>query len=206
MKFMKSRHTPSLFVLLGVLCSLAARPSLAAPEQYEFDTNHLVVAFMVSHIGYAKVLGMFRKAGGGFTFDEDTQQLSDVKLVIDTASVLTNQEKRDDHLRSTDFLNVVEFPEMTFTAAGAKSISDRQFQVDGTLTLLGVSKPVTLNMVWNKSDTYPFRQYGLSPHYAMGVSGRGSFKRSDFGMSYAVDNGWVGDEIELIIELEAIRQ
>jgi polyisoprenoid-binding protein YceI len=196
----------ALCVLLGVFSALAARSSAAAPESYEFDPNHLVVGFLVTHIDYAKVLGMFRKASGGFTFDEDTQQLSDVKLVVDTASVFTNQEKRDDHLRSTDFLNVVEFPEMTFTADSAKSAGDKQFQVDGMLTLLGVSKPVTLSMVWNKSETYPFRAYGLSPHYAMGVSGRGSFKRSDFGMSYAVDNGWVGDEIELIIELEAIRQ
>jgi polyisoprenoid-binding protein YceI len=203
---MKAFRTISLVVLPALLCLLCIRPALAAPEKYEFDTNHLVVGFLVEHIGYAKVLGMFRKASGGFTFDEQTQQLSDVSLVIDTASVYTNHEKRDDHLRSTDFLNVVEFPEMQFTADSAKSAGDKQFQVDGMLTLLGVSKPVTLSMVWNKSETYPFRAYGLSPHYAMGVSGRGSFKRSDFGMSYAVDNGWVGDEIELIIELEAIRQ
>lgn len=164
--------------------------------------RRLGIGFLVDHVGYAKVLGMFRGASGSFTFDEQTGALSGLKIEIDTASIFTNHRKRDDHLKSPDFLNTAEFPKMTFTAAGARRTGERTFAIDGQLTLLGKTQPVTLNATWNKSGEYPFGD----KHYAMGISARGSFKRSAFGMMYAVENGWVGDVVELIIEFEAKRQ
>ena len=192
--------------LLTCLTAAGLQPASAAPEQYKIDPDHLVVGFLVMHIGYAKVLGMFRKASGEFSFDQDSGSLSNVKLVVDTASVDTNHEKRDDHLRSNEFLNVVEFPEMTFTADGATPQGDSQFRVEGMLDLLGQSKPVTLDCVVNKAEKYPLGVGGIFPPFVMGLSCRGSFNRSEYGMSYAVDNGWVGDEVELIIEFEAVQQ
>jgi polyisoprenoid-binding protein YceI len=133
--------------------------------------------------------------------------MTDLRVVVDTASVFTNHKKRDDHLRNADFLNSQEFPEMIFTAAAASPKAERRYEVSGELELLGQSRPLTLDVTWNKSGEYPFggSVFGGKP-YVMGVSARGSFKRSDYGMNYAVDNGWVGDEVELIIEFEAIRQ
>ena len=75
----------------------------------------------------------------------------------------------------------------------------------GTLTLLGKSQPLTLQATWNKSAESPLGGFGRKP-YVMGVSARGSFKRSAYGMNYAVANGWVGDEVPLIIEFEAVRK
>jgi polyisoprenoid-binding protein YceI len=189
----------------AVLCAALigpTRPAVAEPAEYVIDPAHFSVGFLVDHVGYAKTLGLFRKAEGSFTFDEATGTLSDVRVVIATDSVFTNHKERDEHLRKADFLNSAEFPEMTFVAAGAQRQGERDFVIDGQLTLLGKTLPVTLKATWNKSGVSP-----IPPQpYVMGVSARGSFKRSAYGMNYAVANGWVGDEVELLLEFEARRQ
>lgn len=185
--------------------ALLPREARAAPADYEIDPDHLVVGFLVDHIGYAKVLGMFRAAKGRFRFDEATGALSDVRIEVETASVFTNQKKRDDHLKGPDFLNSAEFPRMVFTAPGAKRSGERGFEIAGQLELLGKPQPLVLQATWNKSAESPLGGLGRKP-YVMGVSARGSFRRSAYGMNYAVANGWVGDEIALIIEFEAQRQ
>lgn len=184
---------------------LGALPAHAQAQRYEIDPEHLTVAFLVDHIGYAKVLGLFRAAKGSYRFDEATATLSDVRIEVDTASVFSNQRKRDDHLKGPDFLNSSEFPRMVFTAGSARRTADRQFEIAGQLELLGKSLPLTLQATWNKSAESPIGGIGRKP-YVMGVSARGSFKRSAYGMNYAVANGWVGDTVDLIIELEAVRQ
>lgn len=191
-----------LFYLLILALILASDSAFAKREKYKLDPEHISIGFLAMHLGYAKVLGMFRKAGGEFVFDEDTQEITSVKIIIDTNSVFTNHQKRDDHLRSPDFLDTASFPEMVFTANQAQRTGERTFKVVGLLTLLGQTRPLTLDFTWNKSGRYPI---GWRP-YVIGVSGRGGFKRSDFGMQYGVSNGLVGDEIELIIEFEAQRQ
>jgi polyisoprenoid-binding protein YceI len=202
----KIRHSVIACCLLGGLF-LASNPALAEPVEYRIDPDHLSIGFLVDHIGYAATLGMFRKAEGSFRFDEATGEMTDLRVVVDTASVFTNHKKRDDHLRNADFLNAQEFPEMIFTAATASPKAERRYEVIGQLELLGQSRPLTLDVTWNKSGEYPFGGgvFGGKP-YVMGLSARGSFKRSAYGMNYGVDNGWVGDEVQLIIEFEAIRQ
>ena len=192
-----------LFVrLLLAAYFVASATAHAQPARYEIDPEHFSVGFLVDHIGYAKVLGLFQKAGGSFTFDEKAGTLSDVRIAIDSASVFTGHRKRDDHLRGTDFLNAVEFPQIVFKGASAKRSGERTFIVEGQLEMLGKTQPVTVNFTWNKSAQYELP--GVKA-YVMGASGRGSFKRSAFGMSYAVANGWVGDTVELILEFEARR-
>lgn len=185
---------------------LGTRPGVARAEaaRYQIDPSHLSIGFLVDHIGYAKVLGMFRQARGSYAFDEASATLSDVRIEIDTDSVFTNFEARDEHLRSDEFLDAKKHPKMVFTSAGAKGSADRTFEIPGQLELLGKSAPLTLTASWNKSAESPIGL--LRKPYVMGVSARGSFKRSAYGMNYALDNGWVGDEIALIIEFEAVRQ
>jgi polyisoprenoid-binding protein YceI len=177
----------------------------AQAARYELDPDHTTVAFLVDHIGYAKVLGMFRSARGSYRFDEATATLSEVRIEVETASVFSNQRKRDDHLKGPDFLNSGEFPKMLFTATSARRTGDKTFDISGQLELLGKSQPLTLQATWNKSAESPLGG-PLGKPYVMGVSARGSFKRSAYGMNYAVANGWVGDEVPLIIEFEAIRK
>lgn len=194
-----------MLLLLGAAALLTAGPVQAQAARYQMDPDHLVVGFLVDHIGYAKVLGMFRAARGSYRFDEARASLSELRIEVDTASVFTNQRKRDDHLKGPDFLNSGEFPRMVFTAASARRTGEREFEVTGELELLGRKQPLVLQATWNKSAESPIGAVGRRP-YVMGVSARGSFKRSAFGMNYAVANGWVGDEVALIIEFEAVRQ
>lgn len=185
--------------LAAALCG--AGSARAEPARYELDPEHLTIAFLVEHIGYAKALGKFLTASGGYTFDSATGELGDVRVVVATASVDTHHEARDRHLRSPDFLASEIHPEMTFTATGAKRTGERTFEIAGELTLLGVARPLVLEAVWNKSAPYP-----IPPRTeVMGVSARGRLERSAFGMSYGVADGLVGDTVEIIIELEARR-
>tara|TARA_B100001778_G_scaffold201062_1_gene166037 strand:- start:2442 stop:3032 length:591 start_codon:yes stop_codon:yes gene_type:complete len=190
-------------VFLLTLCFMS--PAILANSQtYVIDETHLSIGFLVEHAGYAKTLGMFTKAKGSYKYDETSQIVSDVNIIIDTDSVFTNHDKRDSHLKSPDFLNVKEYPEMIFKA-DASDLKLNPGQIKGDLTLLGITKPLILNVKINKIDTYPFR-VGLSKPMVMGVSATASFKRSEFGMNYAIKKNLVGDEIDLIIEFEARQE
>ena len=198
-------RTTIVWAALAASAQLMTSAAHAQAARYELDPDHTTVAFLVDHIGYAKVLGMFRSARGSYRFDEATATLSEVRIEVETASVYTNQPKRDEHLRGPDFLNSGEFPRMVFTAISAKRTGDKTFDISGQLELLGKSQPLTLQATWNKSAESPLGGLLRKP-YVMGVSARGSFKRSAYGMTYAVANGWVGDEVPLIIEFEAVRK
>lgn len=187
----------AVMFVVGISCANGAAES----THYELDPQHLTLGFLVTHVGFARVLGSFGEGSGSFDFDEETQELSNVRIVVKTASVVTGVPARDQHLRSADFLDVETHPEMFFEAERA-TFEDGKTTLDGELTLLGVTKPLSLSATWNKSDVSPLPG---SP-YVAGFSARGVLKRSDFGMSYGVVDGLVGDEVELIIELEAQRQ
>ena len=194
-----SLRTASVFVAFAA--GAAAEPLTAEPARYEIDPEHVVVAFLVDHIGFARVLGAFGEVEGSYTFDETTGEMSDLRVTVGTGSVSSLHEERDEHLRSDDFLDVREFPQMMFVADTASRLDERRYSVSGELTLLGITRPLTLEATWNKSAEYPIGRNV----WAMGVSARGTLQRSDFGMDYALDNGWVGDDVEIIIEFEAQR-
>jgi polyisoprenoid-binding protein YceI len=198
------RH--GLVVLAASLAFAGATGAVRAePARFSLDPDHLTIAFLVEHIGYAKTLGQFRKASGGFTFDERSGALSDLRVVVETASVDTAHDARDGHLRSKDFLDVARFPTMTFTAKSARRQGERGYRIEGELELLGRRRPLVLEATLNKLERYPIGPPLMKPFVA-GASARGRFRRSDFGMTYGVADGLVGDEVELILELEARRQ
>ena len=190
----KARHRRTI--------ALGALSILAGAVLHSIDPNHMAIAFLVSHVGFAKTLGQFTRAEGSFVFDPEKPAVSDIVVTIDAASIDTHHEKRDQHLRAQDFLWVEQHPRITFRGTSAEQTGPRTGKVIGDLTLRGVTRPVTLDVVWNKSDQYPFGDM----HYATGISARGKIKRSDFGMTYAVEGGMVGDEVEIILEFEGVRQ
>jgi len=188
----------------GALACLGSGPAVAQAARYEIDPEHLSIGFLVHHISYTNILGMFRSARGSYSYDDRSGALTDVRIEIDTDSVFTNHRKRDDHLKGPDFLNSGEYPKMTFTAATAQRNGDKSFTIDGQLELLGRSLPVTLQATLNKLAQYEMSTFRKP--WVMGVSARGSFKRSAYGMRYGIDNGWVGDEVSMIIEFQAQRR
>ena len=175
----------------------------ASEEEYIIDKSHFSIGFLVEHVGYAKTLGMFRDIDGSYIHDVKNKKINDINIVINTDSVFTNDEKRDEHLKSPDFLHVDKYPEMVFKATDIKINNDETI-INGNLTLLGITRPLVLTGRINKIGKYPFG--GIIKPYVMGISAKGIIKRSDHAMMYAIKDNLVGDEIELIIEFEARRQ
>lgn len=195
----KVRLSTRLLVFAAII--FGAGTAQAAPEKYTIDPEHFSVGFLVKHVGYENVLGMFLEAKGSFTYDAEAEALSDIRVEIAADSVFTNHKKRDRHLRSPDFLNAREFPKIVFTGTRAEKTGENTGSVEGQLELLGTAQPVTLDITLNKAAVYPF---GHRKH-TLGISARASFKRSAFGMSYSLDD-LVGDEVNLILEFEAIQE
>lgn len=184
------------------LTALATAPAAQAePRTYVIDPSHFSIVFNAWHIGYAPTWGLFLKGEGSFTYDEDTRELSDLTVAIETASVFSNDERRDGHLRSNDFLSADAHPRITFRMTDARAETETTGTIVGDLTLRGVTRPVTLDVTLNKIGPYPF-----GDTYVVGISARTILRRSDFGMMYAVENELVGDEVDISIDLEAVRQ
>lgn len=188
-------------LLTTVLTGALALPAAAEMARYELDPAHTALYFTIDHIGYAKTLGIFTGVSGSFSYNMETQELADVVVTIDATSVNTFNEARDGHVRNTDFLNVSNHPEITFVATDSAPASDTQGTVTGDLTLLGQTQPVTLNVTLNKAAVYPFGH----KRETLGLSIDTAIARSDFGMMYAVENGLVGDIVDIKIETEAVK-
>ncbi|WP_227369872.1 YceI family protein [Halomonas sp. M20] len=195
------RSSLSIVAVAGGLL-LGALPAQAEPQTYRIDPEHFSIGFLIDHLGYQKQLGMFLEGEGEFVYDEQTQALSSGRVEIPAASLFTNHEKRDEHVLSDDFLNAKEYPSIVFEATDFNAESDTQGSLTGDLTLLGETHPVTLDVTLNKAEKYPFGH----KQYTLGLSARTTLSRSEWGMTYGVDNGMVGDEVELIFEFEGIRQ
>lgn len=168
-------------------------------EQYEFDKAHTQIFFAVNHLGFSNSHGKFLDFDGGFTFDREAPEKSNIDVTIKTASVDMDDEKWDEHLKNADFFNVEEFPEMTFKSTAIEVTGENTANITGDLTLLGVTKPVTLAVTHNKSGEHPF-----SGKYVAGFSATGTLKRSEFGMNYGLPA--VGDDVKIIIEVEGVRK
>jgi len=178
--------------------TLASAPAFAAPVAYKVDPSHLSVAFIVNHLGFANLIGRFNTAAGELSFDKDAVEKSSLSVSIDAASVDTNHAKRDEHLRSPDFFNAKEFPKMTFKSTKIEKTGANTGTLHGDFTMLGVTKPVTLAVTFNKDGVS-----AASKLETAGFSARGTIKRSDFGMKYGVPN--ISDDIQLLIEAEAVK-
>lgn len=168
---------------------------------YKLDPDHTSVVFTIMHAGYAKTLGRFAEVEGSFAYNDDTQELSDVAVTIETASVQTWHEARDRHVRSDDFLAAEAHPQITFVAAEGTPISATTGTVSGDLTIRGVTQPVTLTVTKNLLADYPC----CHAKETVGISATTTILRSAFGSTYALPV-FVGDEVEITLEFEAIRQ
>jgi len=191
--------------VLGIAFAIGAAHAphaIAEPQTYVIDDEHFSMMFEIQHIGYAPVMGMFREIEGQFEYDEAAKDLSSGTLTFKSKSVFTNHEKRDDHLRNDDFLNTGKFPEITFTITDFETTGDNTGVVTGDLTMLGQTRAVDVGITLNKAAEYPIGH----EEYTLGMTAETSFKRSDWGMTYGVENDLVGDEVNLRFGFEAIRK
>lgn len=173
-------------------------PMAAAAESYTIDNAHSFVHFTINHIGFSNLTGRFNDVTGkmDLRLDEGT---GSVEVTIDPASIDTAHQKRDDHLRSVDFLNVTEFPEITFKSTEAK-LDGNGGTLAGELTIKGVTRAVTLDVTRVGCGVQPFTK-----NYTCGFNATTRIKRSDYNITWGLDNKIVGDEVLLSIGAEGIR-
>lgn len=200
------RRWSAWFVALSLATGLSVSAAQAEPREYRIDPDHFSIAFAVDHIGFGDVIGLFLSGQGSFVYDEEARRLISAQATIDADSIFTNHDARDRHLRSGDFLNASASPAISFVARTATPIDGNRGRVTGDLTIRGVTQPVTLNVELVGAGPYPFATTGPEPNYVLGVTMTTTLQRSNFGMTYAVDNGWVGDDVDVTIAFEAIRQ
>ena len=190
---------------LGALALVLPLAAVSAPETYKLDPHHTYPHFAVEHLGVSIYWGRFDRSSGQFTIDRAAHK-GTVELTVETASVSTGDNQRDgrprtldEHLRSADFFNVAEFPQMTFKAQDVKFNGDAPAEISGNLTLLGVTRPLTLKVERWVCKDHPFNKKPMC-----GGNASGALKRTDFGMKYGVPA--VGDEVRLELQFEGYRQ
>lgn len=177
--------------------SVPARTAASATLAYQVDATHTSALFKVKHLGASWFYGRFNGVSGTIQVDESDPSKSSVLLTIDAASVDSRNAKLDEHIKSPDFLDAKQFPEIVFESETVKAGKDKDtFQVEGKLTLRGVTKPLTVTV--EKVGTGEMRGTKV-----VGYHTRFSIDRTEFGVSYGADGSGVGKEVELILSVEA---
>jgi polyisoprenoid-binding protein YceI len=177
--------------------------ALPEPGDWDLDPVHTSVEFVARHLMVSKVRGRFTNASGTIHIADDPKE-SWVEVEVDSASVESGDEKRDEHLRSPDFFDVERYPKITFRSTRLEGESPGHFLLHGDLTVHGVTRPVTLEAEYHGWLSSP-----LGDRRA-GFSATTEVDREDFGLTWnvAVEAGGVlvGKKAKLEFEIEAIKQ
>src|SRR5262245_27398580 len=189
-------------VLLGVAAlPLAASQKAAggAEGTFKIDPVHTSVIFKIRHVGVSNFYGRFNEAGGSVTIDAAKPAESKIHFSIPAAKVDTNNPDRDKHLRGPDFFNADEFKTIDFDSTKVEAKGKDELEVTGDLNVRGVKKSITVKV----------KQIGYADVPKMGqrvgFEATFSIKRSEFGIKAFVDNGLLGDEVDLTVSVEAVK-
>ncbi|MEY3024160.1 MAG: YceI family protein [Phycisphaerales bacterium] len=192
---------PSILVALALAPRQATPAATPIPDKaagtYKVDRVHSSCQFRVEHLAASMFWGRFDDVNGTIAYTPGSSGSLEFDIRIPVASVHGGDEKLDNHLRGPDFFNAKEFPEMTFKSTKATPAGGKMWKVEGDLTLLGVTKPVTAMIEWiGFSEPRGKKLIGFEASFTI--------TRSDFGMDYQVDQGGLGDEVSIIVGLEAV--
>lgn len=166
---------------------------------YAIDPVHSSVIFRIMHLNTAPVYGRFNEISGTIAFDEENPENSRFQIKVPATSVDTNNERRDAHLRSADFFTVEEFTTISFESTSVSHLAGNTYQLEGEMSLLGTTEAITIR--FEKTGE------GENQRGQQLIGGEAVFtiNRSDYGMTYMLPDG-LGDEVTLMIGIEAIRQ
>jgi len=180
---------------------VSTTPTSSAPTEWTIDPVHSEVGFKVRHMMVSWTRGSFGKFEGRVHYDERKPESLSVDVTIDAASIDTKAADRDTHLRSADFLDVEGHPHLTFKSKSAKATGEGSFELQGELTIRGVTRPVTLEV----TDMGPTNKDPWG-NLVRGAQAKARISRKDFGLNWnsALETGGVlvGDEVQILIEAE----
>jgi polyisoprenoid-binding protein YceI len=178
----------------------------ASADSWVFDKTTTEVRFSYDHFGLSRQWGRLRGIEGTLDFAPTDPEQGSVAVTIKAASVSTGVPELDQLLRSSDFFDAQRQPNITFRSSAVRQTGDKTGEVDGDLTMLGVTHPVTLQVTWNFTGEYPLSQ--INPTYqgkwVSGFSARTKILRSAWGLKRGIP--LISDEIEIVIDAEALRQ
>ncbi len=187
------KRTPIYALLLGLAMAFPA-----AADDYRIDDAHSFIQFRIQHLGFSWLYGRFNTLEGNFSYDDTKPNDAAIKVTIDTAGIDTNHAERDKHLRSDDFFAVGKHPKATFVSTGYKPIGKDKGILTGKLTLRGITKPITINVMHIGAGDDPWGGY------RRGFHGTTTLTLADFGIPY--DLGPAARTAELVLTIEGIRQ
>jgi len=194
-----------LALLIAVIGTMATS---AIAQTWQIDTAHSAAHFAVRHNLIATVRGTFDKVTGTVEFDGKDITKAKINATIDVATVNTRVEARNNHLKTADFFNVAKFPAMTFVSTSITPAGTGKFKLNGNLTLLGVTKPLSFDM---DAPVGPFIDAEGVHHF--GAQATGKIKRTDFGMNWANSVTVAGltgidisDEVAITLDVEVLRK
>lgn len=170
--------------------------TVAAFSQWAVDKGHSKVAFIVQHHGISEVDGFFKKYDA--TLLAEKADLSDAvfEMTVDVASINTELEMRDNHLKGEDIFNAEKFPTMTFKSTSFKKKKKNKYIMEGNLTLRGVTKKISLEVTMNGPVENPNKN---NKNMQIGIVALGKIKRSDFNLGSKLTTAFVSDEVQLRI-------
>jgi polyisoprenoid-binding protein YceI len=181
-----------------ILFSLLAAVAPVRAETYQIDPVHSSVLFKIKHLGVTDFYGRFNEISGTVSLDSQDAAKDSISTEVKVESVDTHNDKRNQHLKSPDFFNAVQFPTITFKSTKVEKKDAETFEVKGDFTLHGVTKPITI--LFKKGGVGK----GMQGETRMGGEAEFSVKRSDYGMTF-MQNG-LGDEVGIILSLEGVKQ
>jgi len=179
--------------------ALAALPAMAAEDTYKIDPVHSEISFKIRHL-LAKTSGRFTKFSGSVKVDTADISKSSVEVVIEAASINTDNEGRDKHLRAADFFDVEKFPTITFKSTSVKEVAKGKLEVTGQFTLHGVTKTITFPIT--NAGTQPGMQPGVT--VAGFIDGVVTINRNDYGIK--TYPGALGDDVVIALNIEAAKK
>jgi polyisoprenoid-binding protein YceI len=183
--------------VLALAAGLMSMPAWAA-DSYTIDPRHTHPSYEINHFGWSTQRGRFDNVTGTISLDR-VAQTGSVQVSIDVSSISTGVGKLDEHLRSADFFNVAKYPSITFKAARIEFNGDAPASVPGEITILGVTKPITLTVTHFACGPHP-----LFKKYVCGAEANTVIKRSEFGMTKYLPA--LGDDVNLLINIEASKE
>lgn len=165
-------------LLISSTLALTTLASAAMPTQWQLDNSHTRVGFSVEHLGYSTTMGRFNDVDGTLNYDMKAPNDTQMQFTIDTDSINTAWEARDEHLRKEEFFNVAKYPTMTFKSTQVNFINPQQAKVTGDFTLLGKTKPLTLDVTLKKIADSP-----MTKEPVIGFRATGNIDRAAYGMT-----------------------
>jgi polyisoprenoid-binding protein YceI len=170
---------------------------------WQLDTAHTHVGFAVKHMMVSTVRGQFKKFSGTVELDEQHPERSRVEVTIDPASIDTGDERRDGHLRTADFFEVEQYPEIRFVSTKVERSGEDEYRVAGDLSMHGITRPVTLEVALEGQSR------DMQGQRRAGFALRGAVNRKDYDLTWnvALEQGGVlvGDKVQLLIDAEVFE-